>query len=114
VLNQIRPEDVAQIEASQVLVMRRAKQNASYWLGLVHFEQQNYPEAVDFFSNRTLKATPGGPWSSGARYNLARSYEAMGQNDKAIVLLESDKESPQSHGNQLRARRLKESQATAG
>jgi hypothetical protein len=111
VLKQIRQEDVSKIEAGQILVMRRAKQNASYWLGLVHYEQQNYPEAVDFFSNRTLKATPGGPWSAGARYNLARSYEAMGQNDKAIVLLESDKQSPQSHGNQLRARRLKEAQA---
>jgi hypothetical protein len=113
VLKQVRQEDVSKIEAGQILVMRRAKQNASYWLGLVHYEQQNYPEAIDFFSNRTIKATPGGPWSAGARYNLARSYEAMGENAKAIALLESDKESPQSHGNQLRARRLKDAQAPA-
>lgn len=111
VAGQIPKESLSKIEAAQILLMRRAKQSASYWLGLVHFERQNYPEAIDFFNNRTLKATPNGPWSAGARYNLARSYEALGKLETAIELLESDKESPQSHGNQLRARWLKEKSA---
>lgn len=113
VVQQIPKESLARIEAAQVLLMRRAKQSASYWLGLVHFEQKNYLEAIDFLNNRTLKATPNGPWSAGARYNLARAYEAAGKLDTAIEVLESDKDSPQSHGNQLRARWLKEKEASA-
>jgi hypothetical protein len=113
VAKQVRQEDLSRIEASQVLVLRRAKQAASFWLGLVHFEQQNYPEAIDFFENRTLKGNPDGLWSAAARYNLGRSYEAIGQTDKAIALYESDKRSPQSAGNQLRARWLKERESTA-
>ena len=84
----------------------RAKQDASYWLGLIAFEQQNYDVAADYFARRTLELSPGGPWTEGARYNLARTYESSDQLDKAIDLLQSDS-SPQKHGNRLRARRLK-------
>ncbi|HEY2893043.1 MAG TPA: tetratricopeptide repeat protein [Pirellulales bacterium] len=113
VTTQLRKEDVPRIEASQVLVIRRAKQAASFWLGLVHFEQQNYHEAIDFFANRVLKGNPEGMWAAAARYNLGRSYEAAGQIDKAIATYESDTSSPQNTGNRLRARWLKEQQATA-
>ena len=105
--------DIARIEAGQVLVMRRAKQAASFWLGLIHYEQQDFPEAIDFFANRTLKANPKGIWAAAASYNLGRSYEASGQKEKAIAIFEADKSSPQSTGNQLRARWLKEEHATA-
>jgi tetratricopeptide (TPR) repeat protein len=109
----LRPQDITRIEAAQVLLLRRAKQAASFWLGLVHFEQKNYPEAADFFAKRSLEPNPKGPWSAAARYNLARTYEAMGETDKAIAEYEADKTSPQSHGNQLRARWLRERGATA-
>jgi hypothetical protein len=52
-------------------------------------------------------------WAAAARYNLGRSYEAAGQIDKAIATYESDTSSPQNTGNRLRARWLKEQQATA-
>jgi hypothetical protein len=113
VAKQLPKEELPRIEASQVLVIRRAKQAASLWLGLVHFEQQNYHEAIDFFANRVLKGNPEGMWAAAARYNLGRSYEAAGQIDKAIATYESDTSSPQSTGNRLRARWLKEQQATA-
>ena len=90
-----------------------AKQDASYWLGLVAMEQKSYSIAADFFARRTLELTPSGPWTDGAHYNLARTYEALGQLDKAIDLLQSDS-SPQKHGNRLRARRLKAQLAEAG
>ncbi|HEX4144969.1 MAG TPA: tetratricopeptide repeat protein, partial [Pirellulales bacterium] len=83
-----------------------AKQDASYWLGLIAFEQKNYPVAIDYFSRRTLDATPDGPWTDGAHYNLGRTYEANGQLSEAIEFYQSDR-SPQKHGNRLRARRLK-------
>ena len=61
---------------------KTAKEDASYWLGLIAFEQKNYPVAIDYFSRRTLDATPDGPWTDGAHYNLGRTYEALGQLDR--------------------------------
>jgi hypothetical protein len=43
---------------------------------------------------------------SGAKYNLARTNEALGKLEEAAALLE-DETSPQRLGNKLRARRLK-------
>jgi hypothetical protein len=63
----------------------RAKQNASYWLGLVSFERGKYAEAIDYFATRTLRAWPDGPWTPGANYNLGRAYEASGQSGRAIA-----------------------------
>jgi hypothetical protein len=112
VAKRVKREDHSRIEATQILVLRRAKQDASFWLGLVCFEQRDYPVAVDYFAVRTLQASPRGPWTPAARYNLARAYEAMGKIDQAIDLYESDT-SQQSHGNKLRARRLRQGGSTA-
>ena len=60
------------------------KQDASFWLGLVAFEQKNYASAIDYFSKRTLAAMPGGPWTHAARYNLAHTYEVSGRRQEAI------------------------------
>ena len=100
-------EVISQVEAAHIVVMKHAKQDASFWLGLITYEQQDYAAAIDWFAKRTLEATPNGRWTNGATYNLARAYEATGQLDRAIALYEADK-SPQSHGNKLRARRLTE------
>jgi tetratricopeptide (TPR) repeat protein len=69
----------------------RAKQNASYWLGLVSYERGKFPEAIDYFATRTLQAWPDGPWTSGANYNLGRTYEASGQIGKAIAQYRHEK-----------------------
>ncbi|REK16572.1 MAG: tetratricopeptide repeat protein [Planctomycetota bacterium] len=111
----IPPRRWAEVEAAQILWMREAKQNASYWLGLIFFEQEDYPNAIDFLDKRTLQSEGKNPWRDAARYNLARTYEAQGKLDKAIELYEADGDSPQSHGNRLRARRLREQmEAAAG
>ena len=55
---------------------------------------------------QTLEAVPNGPWTDGARYNAARCYEALGELEKAIELLETG-DSPQQHGNLLRAKMLR-------
>ncbi|MBI3838443.1 MAG: tetratricopeptide repeat protein [Planctomycetia bacterium] len=110
---QVKREDISKVEAAQVLLLQQGKQSASFWLGLVAFEQQDFPSAIDWFGKRTLEAAPNGPWSPAARYNLARAYEAVGELDRAIALYESDN-SLQSHGNKLRARWLKEARAGTG
>jgi tetratricopeptide (TPR) repeat protein len=85
-----------------------AKQDASYFLGLIHFEKGNYDVATNWFTTRTLDAYPDGPWTEGARYNLARCQEELGNLEEARRLYLTD-ESPQRHGSLIRARRLEAS-----
>ncbi len=104
----IRPTEkiLNQLEPAKQIIYRAAKQHASYWLGLLSYDQQKHEIAADWFKQRTLAATPNGPWTASARYNLARNYEALGNLEQAIELLEADN-SPQRHGNLLRAQQLK-------
>lgn len=94
----------------QISFPRRTKQHASYWLGLLKYEQKNYRLAAEYLFQKTLKAFPGGTWEHGVRYNLARTYEASGQHDKAVEYYLSDLTAPGYHGNLLRARWLKAGQ----
>jgi hypothetical protein len=104
-------EDIAiarenkQIDASAEADIRIAKQDASYWLGLASYERGNFDAAIDWFSERTLAASPGGPWTEGARYNLARTYEALDRRADAIRTYRST-QGAQRTGNLLRAQSL--------
>lgn len=100
-------QKITQITRLQV----ESKKHASYWLGLIHMEQGNHDVAVNWFKVRTLESDPEGVWKNGARYNLARCYEALGQIEEARQLYLID-DSPQRHGCLLRARQL-EAQAAA-
>lgn len=98
-------EQMAQIQATMLL---RAKMNATYWLGLISLQAGRYEAAYDYFATRTLEIAPDGPWADGARYNLARSFEAAGQMDRAVLLLRTDSPSPDQEGCLVRARWLEE------
>lgn len=87
-------------------IFRSAKYYASYWLGIATYESGMHEVAVDFFKVKTLDATPDGSYTHGARYNLARAYEALGRTEEAIALYEAD-QSPQRYGARLRAQRLR-------
>jgi tetratricopeptide (TPR) repeat protein len=82
------------------------KQTATYWLGITHYETGRYDTAEGWLKKRTLESAGDNPWKTGARYNLSRNYEAMGDLEQARKLLLLD-ESPQKHGNLLRARYLR-------
>jgi tetratricopeptide (TPR) repeat protein len=88
----------------------RRKHDATYWLGLISFDEGQFETAKDYFTQTIAEAAANDPfsWASAARYNLARTHEAAGETAEAIKLLEEDTNSPQSYGNRLRARRLKE------
>jgi tetratricopeptide (TPR) repeat protein len=106
----VRPSDdnLAKEEPAKQEVYRLAKADASYWLGLLSYDRGNYGVAASWLGDRTLDRDPKGKWANGARYILARAYEADGKLDEAIKLLESDPEgAPQQHGNLVRAKRLK-------
>ncbi len=104
----IKKESHSQVEAIYTLALRQSKQDASYWLGLVSFDEKDYPTAIEYFDRFTLADHPKGRWTSAARYNLGRVYEAQGDVDRAVAQFESDAQTRQWHGNQLRARWLKE------
>lgn len=101
------PQQQAQFLESIKQRIRRGKQDCSYWLGIVHYESGNYDAAVNWFDQRTLQANPQGWWTGGARYNLGRCYEMLGAPGLAVEQYIAD-DSPQQHGNLLRARRLEE------
>lgn len=83
------------------------KQTATYWLGLTHYDTGRFETAVEWLNQRTLETPGENLWKSGARYNLARTYEALGDLETARKTLLLD-DSPQKHGNLLRARYLRE------
>jgi len=83
------------------------KQSATYWLGMIHYDTGRLETAVEWLKHRTLDATDQNPWKPGARYNLARVYEAQGNLELARKTLLLD-DSPQRHGNLLLARYLRE------
>ena len=87
------------------MVVTNTKHHASYWLGLAQYDDGRPEAAVEWFARRTLEAFPDGPWTGGARYNLGRTYEALDDIEKAREQYFQD-ESPQKHGNLLRARYL--------
>ncbi len=83
------------------------KQTATYWLGITHYDTGRFETAVDWLKQRTLDAAGDNLWKPGARYNLSRTYEAFGDLETARKTLLLD-DSPQKHGNLLRARYLRE------
>ena len=85
--------------------MVRAKQSATYWIGLANYEAGRFEVALDWLQNRTLATRSDSPWEAGARYNVGRTLEALGRVSKARQVYFGD-ESAQSHGNSLRARWL--------
>lgn len=102
-----------QADANLKATAIRSKMAASYWLGLIAAHEGNFTAAVDWLSKRTLEYSPPkeieapeNPWTPGARYNLARVYEAEGQIAKAIEVYRSNADSPAGHGSLLRARWL--------
>jgi tetratricopeptide (TPR) repeat protein len=105
----VRPPD-RQIAQSNIESERRihatAKENASYWVGLLSYDQGKFASAENWFAHPQLSGGVDSPWADGTRYNLARTYEAEGKLDEAIALYEAD-DSPQRHGNRLRAKRLR-------
>lgn len=87
------------------VVARVAKNHATYWISLCHFDAGDYQVAAEWFRDRTLGGNQDSPWLPAARYNLARCYEAEGKWDLAREIYLSD-ESPQRIGNLLRAQRI--------
>jgi hypothetical protein len=103
-------EELMASSAHQIekIILLQGKQNASYWLGLIAYQRGNYSAALDYFTKRTLFFTPNNPWTNGARYNLARTFEVAGDAEKARLQYASNDASPDYLGELLRAKWLKQ------
>jgi tetratricopeptide (TPR) repeat protein len=97
-------ERAAMFVSFEILAIRRGKLDASYWLGLIAYDQAQYPSALDYFNVRVLPLDRELAWAAGAHYNAARSLEAGGQRAKAI----REYESSGGAGNLVRAAWLRE------
>jgi tetratricopeptide (TPR) repeat protein len=102
----LTPQQQQFVIANQAAQFRLNKQHASYWLGLAQYDLGAYGAAIPWLKDRTLGANPQGIWTAGARYNLGRTYEALGNVEEARKLY-FQSESPQRHGDLLRARLLR-------
>jgi len=80
----------------------RGKGDATYWIGLVEMAEGRPKVAVDYFQMGPLIK----PWTQGARYNLGRAAESLGQPKEAAVIYRTSPASPATHGNLLRAQWL--------
>jgi len=103
------PRDPKQREAFLKTMAARAQRlrdDTSYWIGIVQYEKGDYANAIKWLEKSLPQESAEKPWADGARYNLARCYEALGQTEEAIKLYEND-DSPQRYGNRLRAKGLK-------
>ena len=99
-----RETEIAQSPPDKQRIDTETKLNATYWLGLLSFDDGKYDVAATWFVRPELAAALS-PWSAGARYNLARSYEAEHKPDAAVPLLENS-ESLQRQGDRIRAAQL--------
>ncbi len=104
--------EAARILPSQKNILLGVKEYASYWLGIMTYDKQDYEVAVDWFLDRTIKLWDEGTWKHGATYNLARTYEAQGEFEKAREFYTATPDSPQHYGNSLRASRLPAAETT--
>jgi len=112
-LDQSLSKDPAKRKASLDMftdIAREGKFHATFWLGLTYYEVGKYEAATEWLGERTVQVSPPSPWTPSARYNLARCYEKLGRIELAKQWLESDQDSPQRHGNLLRAKGLVKAQ----
>lgn len=98
-----------QLQQAQMM-MRLGKRTATYWISLIQYDDGRYDTARNWFSKRALNEEQLSFWAPHARYNLARTYERLGETDRSIELYKTVGD-PQEHGNRIRARLLAKSVA---
>ncbi len=98
------PADVYDRQIQQVQAfMRQGKVTATYWLGLIQYDTNRFDLAKNWFQQWVLGDGLESDWENAARYNLARTFESLGETDKAIEIYKLEG-LPQEHGNRIRAR----------
>lgn len=98
---EIYERQIIQVQA----LMRMGKRTATYWLSLVQYDDARYDSARNWLEKRALDDEQRSAWEPAAMYNLGRTAEKLGAIEQAIEKYKFD-QSPQQHGNRIRARLL--------
>ncbi|MEM9185575.1 MAG: hypothetical protein AAGB00_03675 [Planctomycetota bacterium] len=112
----VRPDEttLARVVAEKQRVYRHAKADATYWLGVLQYDQGSYASSGEWLrraAEEGKKAVGGrSRRADGIAYNRARALEAAGDLAAAAELLEAS-DSPQRHGDRLRAQQLRRAAA---
>jgi tetratricopeptide (TPR) repeat protein len=91
-----------------VTIYREAKIDATYLIGLLHFDQNNLGSSTNWLIKRAQVLKGFERWQPSIWYNAARAYEAEGKLQEALEMLRQVP-SPQEAGNRLRMRLLQKS-----
>lgn len=104
----VRPKDslLAEVAGEKREIYRDAKTLATLWLATISYDEGAHEVSRRWLTNGALQGEPAADHASAVNYNLARAHEALGETEAAIELLSSST-GPQSHGDRLRAERLK-------
>jgi len=102
----VRGANAAAVPAERRKLMEDMRDFATYWLGLVNYDQGNFDVANQFFEP-IVNDGKEDRFYPGAIYNLARTRQAEGKAAEAIELYENPAIS-MPHGCRLRAKWLKD------
>jgi tetratricopeptide (TPR) repeat protein len=97
---------VAAIHKQAVQLFSFIREDSTYYLGLIKFQQREFAPAASWMGRSYLERYPDGRWVPNALYHLGRCAEAEGDKGKAIEYYTRDRSTPQTPGNLIRARRL--------
>jgi len=86
-------------------IYSRMREDFTYFLGLLKYEQGEYRVAKQWLNNLYLKRYKKGRWVDAAHYLLGRCAEAEGDKEAAIKYYTMPTRSLQKVGNLIRARR---------
>ncbi|MEM6798204.1 MAG: CDC27 family protein [Planctomycetota bacterium] len=109
----VRPPNdrLAQITKLKRGIYTRCKATATYWVGLLQYELGEYESALARL-DEAEEDEGNARRVDGVRYNRARTLEALGRIDEAAEILEAS-QSPQRHGDRLRAKWLRPAETDA-
>jgi hypothetical protein len=88
-----------------ILIYREAKIDATYLIGLLHFDQNNLESSTNWLIKRAQALKGSERWQPSIWYNAARAYESEGKLQEAVAMLR-EVPSPQEAGNRIRMRLL--------
>ncbi len=103
----------ASLQGSEIKleIFSTAKTMATYWLSLTAYEQGRYRNASNWLNNAAFDSKYAKGLKLDLDYQSARILEAQGELNKSADILAADEKTPQSYGNQLRAKWLRSQEA---
>lgn len=96
------PAETQRLNDQYVSLLRRGKEDATYFLGVCQFEEGAFDLSREWFEKVLIEKAADSPWVGPGRYMLGRSYESLNEWEKAREQYLTD-QSPQRYGNILRA-----------